>query len=565
MADNRDIFKTSVVPIMDRVRDDLQRKQSEEFSRHTTSFGALMAGAAGPDGGMSAMSAYDQRIYYIGEWNTKTVEDYIDMVKDELRKKHITVDAVMEEKMVDHLINQRMPKSTADYLLRKAAEGSLFYLPQRARTSALQDHINKDGDKRHNPSFWEEATGSILGWATNVVGTAGMGGFWGQTAMDVAVEGANRLNPNNQEKYLADQRALGKKEVAAASKKSVTIPKWMLTQMGFDRIADATDQQLTTAQKWAKGNASNYRKSVDTALKNGSRTVKTAGKTTTISVADATTRAMQYEAFVKAIQKEQEARRVAEKETQTGQSAITEAQDISATMQAETTTTPQTEQQGTVAQTGKEQQQTLQSIQNTGNYDGWNNLLDSVGLSGIGNTFQHLGLTLATLPDMLLGVFTGRTKSVGLNKSTMIPLAALISGTFIKNPLLKIPLMLYGGANLVNKVGQEAMDEYRQEHGLATGVRYKQYPDEPLNERITNPHIESNVLIVDIDHVPRIVTLPPSLVDAYQAGAVPLNTLANRILAKTEQMELQSAEHQTQDVSRRYEQGQEREQVRGIR
>ena len=148
----------------------------------------------------------------------------------------------------------------------------------------------------------------------------------------------------------------------------------------------------------------------------------------------------------------------------------------------------------------------------------------------------------------------------------MIPLAALISGTFIRNPLLKIPLMLYGGANLVNKVGQEAMEEYRQEHGHTAVVRYKQYPDEALNERITNPHVEGNVLIVDIDHVPRIVTLPPTLAEAYQSGAVPLNTLANRILAKTEQMQqLKSEEQQAQEVSRQYEQGQEREQVRGIR
>lgn len=532
MADNRDIFKTTVVPIMDRVRDELQRKQADEFRRHTTSFGALMAGAAGPDGGMAAMDAYDQRIYYIGEWNSKTVEDYVEMVKKELRKQHVTVDAVMEQKMIDHLIEQQMPKSTADYILRKAAEKSLFYLPQKARTSSLQDHINKEGEKRHAPSLLEEASGNILGWLSNVATTAGFGGFWGQVAMDAAVEGTDRLNSNNQERYLASQRELGRKEVAAASKKTVTIPKWMLTQMGFDRIADATDQQLVTALKWAKANGSNYRKSVETALKNGSRTVKAAGKTTTISVSEATIRAMQYEAFAKAIQKEQGVRAAAEQEVQTRQSSIAEAQDIPASMTTENTNTqqpvPLQEQAGT---------QPSQTVQNTGNYDGWNNLLDSVGLSGIGDTARHLGLTLATLPDMLLGVFTGRTKSVGLNKSTMIPLAALISGTFIRNPLLKIPLMLYGGANLVNKVGQEAMEEYRQEHGHTAVVRYKQYPDEALNERITNPHVEGNVLIVDIDHVPRIVTLPPTLAEAYQSGAVPLNTLANRILAKTEQMQ----------------------------
>lgn len=47
----------------------------------------------------------------------------------------------------------------------------------------------------------------------------------------------------------------------------------------------------------------------------------------------------------------------------------------------------------------------------------------------------------------------------------MMPLAALVSGTFISNPLMKIPLMLYGGASLFNTVGQEALAEYRKENG----------------------------------------------------------------------------------------------------
>ena len=127
-------------------------------------------------------------------------------------------------------------------------------------------------------------------------------------------------------------------------------------------------------------------------------------------------------------------------------------------------------------------------------------------------------------------------------------------------------MMLYGGANLINKVGQESLAEYRQENGLTKPARYKQYPNEELNPRISNPHVEGNVLIVDIDHVPRIVTMPPTLADAYQSGAIPLNTLANHILAKTDQM--QQSGHigqQAQDVASQYEQGQVREQFRGIR
>ena len=565
MANNRDIFTSTVVPIMDKVRDDLQRKQADEYERHSRSLGALMAGAAGPDGGMAAMDAYSERLYYIGEWNSKTVDDYIEMVKTELKNKGVVIDAVLEKKMIDHLIEQQMPKSTAEYILRKAAEGSIFYLPQRARTTALQDHINNEGDKRHNPSLFEDVTSTILSWASNAASTGGIGGFWGQAALDVAVEGGNHVAGGKQEKHLARQRELGRQEVAAASKQKVAIPKWMLTQMGFERIGEATDQQLAVSLKWANANAANYRNAVNKALDRGERTVKSAGKTSLMSVSEATLRAMQYEAFAKSIGNEQKQRKEQEQQT-TSYSSVAEAEEHPLTTMA-ANTVPQERTDG--VSTGSTQQtseQTQPMLNFTGNFSGWNSLLDSIGMSGSGDTFRHLGVTLATLPDMLLGLFTGRTKSLGLNKSTMMPLAALIGGSFIKNPLLKIPLMLYGGASLVNKVGQEALSEYRQETSQPQNIRYRQYADEELNPRISNPHVEGNVLIVDIDHVPRIVTMPPTLADAYQSGAIPLNTLANHILAKTDQMQQSShIGQQAQDVARQYEQGQEREQVRGIR
>ena len=566
MADNKDIFTSTVVPIMDKVRDDLQRKQADEYERHSRSWGAMMAGAAGPDGGMASLDAYNSTILYTGEWNTKTVEDYIDMVKAELKKKGIAVDAVLEKKMIDHLIHQQMPKSTVEYILRKAAEGTIFYLPQRARTSSLQDHINKEAERQYNPSLASEITGNILSWAANAASTGGFGGFIGQTILDLGVEGGSRLAPGQESKYLEKQKEIARKEVAAANKKKVTIPRWMLTQMGFERIAEATDKQLGVAVQWAQSNADIYRKKVNTAVNNGSRTVKSHGDGNDMSVTDATLRAMQYEAYVKALKKEQVSRKEVHNEEQTKASVIAEEPRITSPMvtqsaQEELSSHNTETVQSNTADTGSVPNDTM-----LGKFGGWNNLLDAFGLSGAGDTFRYLGVTLANLPDMLLGVFTGRTKSLGLNKSTMMPLAALIGGSFIKNPLLKIPMMLYGGANLINKVGQESLAEYRQENGLTKPARYKQYPNEELNPRISNPHVEGNVLIVDIDHVPRIVTMPPTLADAYQSGAIPLNTLANHILAKTDQM--QQSGHigqQAQDVASQYEQGQVREQVRGIR
>lgn len=550
----QDIFQKKVLPIMERVQKELRQKQLEEYGRHCSSWQSILASAAGPDGGMAASAAYNDTIYITGEWNSKTVEDYIDMVKEELKKNSIQVDAVLEKKMIDHLIQQQMPKSTTEYILRKAAEGTLFYIPQRVRTSPLQDHINKEGERLHNPSFWEEVTGDLLAWGGNAATTMGFGGFFGQLAMDGTVMATDAMAPGQEDNYKDQQRQKARQEVATANKRVVSVPLWMLQQMGFTSIDKATDKQLKVALDWATKNAASQRKAVETAIEKGERVIKFGSKVK--SVSDATTSAKQYETFAASIKREMENR-----QERIRNPPIAEAEEQLIRPEA---TTNSLEQINSQNQNGSDQQENQQP---SGDYSGWNNLLGSMGLEGIGDTVNHLGVTLAMLPEMLLGIFTGRTKSIGMNKSTMLPLAAILSGSFIRNPFLKIPLMLWGGANLVNKMGQEAMNEYRQaDNSQQTGVQFKRYEDEPLNERIRNPRIEGNVIVMDIDGIPRVITLPNMTAAAYQSGALPLNTLANAILAKSDMMNnVQQNVTQEQNVSRHFEEKQEREQVRGIR
>lgn len=543
----QDVFTSKIVPIMNKVRDELNSKRADELRRHSTSFGALMAGAAGPDGGMAATDVYNDQLKYIGEWNSKTVEDYINMVKAELKKQHITVDAVTEKKMVDYLIHQQMPKSSAEYILQKAAKGSIFYIPQRVRTSSMQDYINKKAEEKYNPSFLEELAGNVGSWLANAATTWGAGGFLGQFALDATSETTERMSQGQQQEYLAGQRQQAKKDVAAASKRKANIPKWMFDQMGFSHVTTATDKQLAMALDWANKNGLRYRNKVNQAINAGERTVKANGKTSQLSVSDATFRAMQYEAFAKAIQKEQTERK-------NGKNAVhftnvTEAEENIETQQE----VPENASANTA--NGNEV---------NSDYSGWDNLLGTLGLNGTGDTLQHLGLTLSMLPDMLVGVFTGRTKSIGLNQETMMPLAALVSGTFVSNPMVKIPLMLYGGASLFNTVGQEALADYRRNNTSQPTHKYKRYADEELNKRLKNPQIEGNVLLVDMDNVPRLVTLPQSVMEAYKEGALPINTIANRILAQAEQSTIMNNQ-KLDKAAESYEQKNEREQVRGIR
>ena len=172
------IFKEKVIPIMDKVRNDLQDKQADEYRKHAFSLGGLFAGAVGPDGGMSATAAYNDTINYTGKWNTKTTENYIDMVKDELKRQHIIVDESIEKMMIDKMISDRFPKSSIDYIITKSAQQSIFYLPQEVRKSPLETHIDAEAEKRYDPSTIEKGTSTVIGSVTDYLCLGGIGGGW---------------------------------------------------------------------------------------------------------------------------------------------------------------------------------------------------------------------------------------------------------------------------------------------------------------------------------------------------------------------------------------------------
>ena len=175
--------------------------------------------------------------------------------------------------------------------------------------------------------------------------------------------------------------------------------------------------------------------------------------------------------------------------------------------------------------------QTEPSDPQPSNENGWDGLLRTFGLDGIGGVGRNLGYVVSMLPDVLIGLFTGRTKSFGV-KDSLLPVASILLGMFVRNPLLKMVLIGMGGLNLLNKAGQEALD--RQEETPAKRL-YKPYPDEPLNARLANPVLQGDNLFMDIDGVPCSVLLPHHVAEAWLEGALPLNTLANAVLAKHEE------------------------------
>jgi hypothetical protein len=200
------------------------------------------------------------------------------------------------------------------------------------------------------------------------------------------------------------------------------------------------------------------------------------------------------------------------------------------------------------------EQQTAPAKTNTG---GWQGILTGLGLNGIGDIGRNAGYILAMLPDILLGMFTGKTQSLGI-KDNLVPIASIMAGLFVKNPLLKMTLIGLGSANLINKAGHEQL---AKRDGLSAETvsqnRYLKYEDQEMNPRIRDAQIQGNTLIASIDGIPVTVTLPDKVVEAHAVGALPLGTLANAVLEKCDRMQ------EVSEVRDRFEE-ESRTQTRGI-
>ena len=470
-SSNEKLFRTKVLPIMDKVMADLRHKQLEEIGRHTSSLSFIMAGAAGPDGGMSAQAASLDALRYTGKWNSKHTEDYINMVKAELKKQHITVTPEIEKMMIDKMIKDEVPKSSIEYIMRKAATNTIFYLPQAMSKSPLENHITEQAEKRYNPSALEKGTGYALGATADFLSMGGFGGGWSSAAKFVGVD----VGLNAALDHFGGSTEYTPKgtKVAPEGKKKPDVPLIIAPEYREQYLAEQakkkTEQAQTTEQK------------------------------------------------PKPSQKVEEDVRPA----------------------------PSTE---PIAETPAPQstQATEQELPQQTNQSGWTGLLSSFGLNGMSDIGHNLGYVLAMLPDMILGAFTGKTKSLGL-KDNLMPLASIVAGMFVRNPILKMVLVGMGGLNLLNKAGHEAIDNHKgigQAQDASMGrVNYKVYPDEPLNPRISQPQIKGNCLIATIDKVPCTIALTDNVVDAFNQGALPLNTLANAVLAKHDQMRQLASEN----------------------
>ena len=469
---DREQFTTKVKPIMDRVMQDLRSRQAEETRRFMRSPAYILSGISGPDGGMASQAIALDSLRVTGEWNSKTAEDYVEMVKAELRKEGITVTPQIEEMMIEKMARDQVPQSSIDYILRKAAGNSIFGLPEEARKTPLQREIEERAEDMYNPSKVEKGIGWGLGAAADF---ATMGGLGGGVVSGLKFVGADLAINAVIDTVDASQRKDVPKVIAPGHEE-----EWLTMNGGKQEESEPVQQEPAIQEQPP---------------------------------------VEQAEPEPVAVQASDEP---AKKEV------------AQAPVQEEEPSVPE--------------QQIAPAKSNT---DGWQGILTGLGLNGIGDIGRNAGYILAMLPDILLGMFTGKTQSLGI-KDNLVPIASIMAGLFVKNPLLKMTLIGLGGANLINKAGHEQLAKRDEVFAEPTRQnRYLQYENQEMNPRIRDAQIQGNTLIASIDGIPVTVTLPEKVVEAHAVGALPLGTLANAILEKCDRMqEVSEARDRFEEESR---------------
>lgn len=548
-------FDGQLAPVMGNVQQELSKKQIKEYSDYTTSISGILRSAANGMNGMPDDSM--QFVKLTGEWNSKTAEDYVEMCRERIstskdfqkdlgcmaeewqntvvaeigREKYDTlskelggdlafayVDYRVEQMMVNKMVADEMPKSSLEYILRKGASESLLGLTQSLSKSPLKQEIERKGEAAYHPNMAEKGAGKAVAFGADVVTT---GGFSSWTSIaklfgaEVVFSGVELcLDKEQKEKVVTIEDCISKGVFGSQQnvfedfrKRSKAINSWE------NDYVQSFNNQLTNKMAIPTEKPFWVAESGKPRWQLASPIVPEKKQKAVYAQIPMVVAPGHEQEYLDNLKREQEVSRKKAQEPVVG------------------TVEPHSE---------KETSENLAKSdigKTSTNENGWSTLMGSVGLNGLGDVGKNFGYVVSMLPDMLIGLLTGKTKSLNM-KNMLMPVASILIGLFVKNPLLKMVLIGMGGLNLLNKAGHEAMErqEGRPPQSTEMKAHFKTYPDEPLNPRIGNPALQGNCLIATIDKVPCSIQLPNSVVAAYEVGALSLNTLSNAVLAKNDQM-----------------------------
>lgn len=563
-------FNASVAPVMEQVRKEVSDKQLEEMKEYSDSFAGILSMVSNPMGGPSSNSI--EMVARTGVWSRLKTEDYIALCQERIGKsEQITADLKliandwrnelvgvigrerydsmskalgtdvayaytsyrMEKMMIDRLVRQHMPKSSLDYIIKKAAENSLLGLPAQLQRSPLDREIAEAGEKAYNPSLLEKGTGKVLSFGMDTVATCGFSSWAnvGKLALfEVATEGADAIYDATRKKdEMPDMEKVISQGVFGEGNTLETIgmQSKRIDPHENDYIRELDEKMQGRMRLIPQENLA-WMKDMEwhpEALKlDFERRMKDEYSNIPSVVLSG------REAAYLALQEEQkkQAKMPMEKAVVTDSDELpdkTELIDGQEMIPIPEKVFPSEKPSTT--------EQALSSGQS-----GWGGLLSSVGLSDAGSVGRNMGYVISMLPDMLVGLFTGKTKSLKL-MDNLFPIASILMGLFAGNPLVKMLLVGLGGMNLMNKAGHETLEKKSTADARVTETvrrEYKTYADEPLNPRVSNPEIKGDYLLATVDRVPCTIHLPDATVAAYRAGALPLNTLVNAVLVKNDEL-----------------------------
>lgn len=588
-------FDVSLAPVMEQVRKEVSDRQLEEMKEHSASFAGIISMASSPMGGPSGNSI--EMITRTGVWSRLKAEDYIVLCQERIGKseqiaadlgviandwRNELVGAVgqeqydsmsralgtdvayaytgyrMEQLMIDRLVRQNMPKSSLDYIMKTAAESSLLGLPALLQRSPLDKEIAEASKKAYAPSMLEKGTGKVLGFGMDTVTTCGFSSWanLGKLALfEVASEGASAIYDATRKKdeipnveQLISQGVFGSErnilETFRKESKRINphenlyireldgkmkgrmrlIPEenlawmnevgWHPEELKLDFEEQMKKEYSDVPSVVLPGNEEAY-----LAMKQEGNMVPNQNNDNSCVESD-------EKADEKAIEKvvgESVSNQLSENNELPGKVKEIDGLEV----------VPISEPKQSSGETSLVEQ------------NGWGGLLGSVGLSDVGSVGRNLGYVVAMLPDLLVGLFTGKTKSLKL-MDNLFPIASIMMGLFSRNPLVKMLLVGLGGMNLLNKAGHESLGK-KNSTSVQTAEKekreYKMYADEALNPRVSNPEIKGDYLLVTVDKVPCSILLPKTAVAAYQSGALPMNTLVNAVLKKSDELRAMAQEN----------------------
>lgn len=571
-------FYASVAPVMEQVRKEASEKQLEEMKEYSTSFAGIISMVSSPMGGPSGNSI--EMITQTGVWSRLKAEDYISLCQERIGKsEQIAADlrliandwrdelvgAVgrarydsmsralgtdvayayasyrMEQSMIDRLVRQNMPKSSLDYVMKTAAENSLLGLPAQLQRSPLDREIAEASEKAYDPSFLEKGTGKVLSFGMDTVTTCGFSSWasLGKLALfEVATEGVEAIYDSTHKK-----------------------DEVMNMEQAISQGVFGKDNALETFRRESERinpHENPYIRELDGRMKGRMRLVpeknlawlnKIGWRPKELKLDFEPHKKKEYTDIPSVVLPGKEEAYLA---LQQGAEKDNEKMDekkiaLSDDNQfADNTESPDKVQviDGQEVVPIPEPKRTSEQPPAVGQ-NGWGSLLSSVGLSDVSSVGRNMGYVVAMLPDLLVGLFTGKTKSLKL-MDNLFPIASILMGLFSRNPLVKMLLVGLGGMNLLNKAGHESLGKKNTTDVQTAGLErreYKIYADESLDPRVSNPEIKGDYLLATVDRVPCSILLPKTAVSAYRSGALPLNTLVNAVLTKSDELRAMAQEN----------------------